>query len=113
MVLPAMLAGTYTAPIITVRSRIAQIAMPPGTGTETFTWILLAVMVGVSAGSLLAGPVVEATSWRAGVGLAVALPLAALPILIAAREYLPRDDRSGPVVTSMGREGVRVPASDG
>jgi MFS family permease len=90
MVPPAILAGTYTAPIITVRSRMAQIAMPPGTGTETFTWILLAVMVGVSAGSLAAGPLVEAAGWRAGVGIAAALPLAALPILIAAREHLPR-----------------------
>jgi MFS family permease len=89
LVLPAVLAGLYAAPILTVRSRIAQIAMPPGTGTETFTWLLLAVMVGVSAGSLVAGPLVEASGWRLGVAAAIVVPAAAVPLLVVRQRLLP------------------------
>jgi hypothetical protein len=91
MVAPALLAGLYAAPILTVRSRIAQIAMPPGTGTETFTWLLLAVMVGVSLGSLVAGPLVEASGWRLGVVAGIAVPAVALPLLLVRQRILPAD----------------------
>lgn len=63
--------------------------MPIGTGTETFTWLLLAVMVGVSASSALAGPLVELGGWRVGILLAVAVPAAFLPALFAGRHLLP------------------------
>ncbi len=65
----AVLAGSFAAPMLTLRSRVAELTMPDGTGTETFTWLLLAVMVGASASSALAGPLVEAGGWRAGVVL--------------------------------------------
>jgi MFS family permease len=89
LVFLAVLAGTFAAPMVTLRSRVAELTMPPGTGTETFTWLLLAVMGGVSAGAALAGPLVEAGGWRLGVVLAVAVPLAALPGILAGRHLLP------------------------
>lgn len=89
LVVLALLAGSYAAPIVTLRSRIAEISMPVGTGTETFTWLLLAVMVGVSASSALAGPLVQAGGWRVGVLLAVAIPVAWLPAIFAGRRLLP------------------------
>ena len=85
----ALLAGSFAAPMITLRSSVAELAMPPGTGTETFTWLLLTVMVGASASSAIAGPLVEAGGWRVGVVLAVAVPLVALPALFAGRRLLP------------------------
>jgi MFS family permease len=85
----AILAGSFAAPMITLRSRVAELTMPPGTGTETFTWLLLAVMGGVSASAALAGPLVEAGGWRLGVVLAIAVPLAALPAIFAGRRLLP------------------------
>jgi MFS family permease len=85
----ALFASGYAAPIITIRSRLAETAMPPGTGTETFTWLLLAVMVGVSASSAIAGPLVEWGGWRVGIALAVAVPALALPALYAGRHLLP------------------------
>jgi MFS family permease len=88
----AILAGSFAAPMITLRSRVAELTMPPGTGTETFTWLLLAVMVGASASSAIAGPLIEASSWRVGVILAIALPVAALPALFASRRLLPTAD---------------------
>jgi MFS family permease len=85
----AVIAGSFAAPMLTLRSRVAELTMPDGTGTETFTWLLLAVMVGASASSALAGPLIEAGGWRAGVVQAVAVPLLALPLLFAGRRLLP------------------------
>ncbi|MBS1890928.1 MAG: MFS transporter [Actinobacteria bacterium] len=85
----AILGGSFVAPMVTLRARIAELTMPPGTGTETFTWLLLSVMVGVSASSAVAGPLVQNGGWRLGVVLAIALPLIALPALFAGRRLLP------------------------
>ncbi len=85
----AILAGSFAAPMITLRSRVAELTMPPGTGTETFTWLLLTVMVGASASAAIAGPLIEAGGWRVGVILAIAAPLVALPALFAGRRLLP------------------------
>lgn len=90
LVVLALVAGSYVAPMVTLRSRIAEVAMPIGTGTETFTWLLLAVMVGVSASSALAGPLVELGGWRVGILLAVVVPVAFVPALLAGRHLLPR-----------------------
>jgi MFS family permease len=85
----ALIAGSFAAPMITLRSRVAELTMPPGTGTETFTWLLLTVMVGASASSAIAGPLVEAAGWRVGIVLAIAAPTLALPALFAGRRLLP------------------------
>jgi predicted MFS family arabinose efflux permease len=45
-------------------------------------------MIGASAGSALAGPVVQTGGWRAGVVLAAALPALGLPLILARRELL-------------------------
>jgi MFS family permease len=84
-----VLAGSFIAPTITARTQIAREAMPPGTGTEVFTWLSLSLMIGASAGSAIAGPVVQAGGWRAGVILAAALPALGLPFLLARRRLLP------------------------
>jgi MFS family permease len=84
-----VLCGTFIAPTITARTQIAQVAMPPGTGTEVFTWLSLSIMVGASAGSAIAGPVVQAGGWRAGVALAAALPALGAPLLLTRRHLLP------------------------
>jgi MFS family permease len=83
-----VLAGTFIAPTITSRTQIARVAMPPGTGTEVFTWLSLSLMVGASAGAAIAGPIVQAGGWRAGVVLAAALPTLGLPYLLARRGLL-------------------------
>jgi MFS family permease len=85
----AVLAGSFAAPMLTMRSRVAELTMPDGTGTETFTWLLLTVMVGASASSALAGPLIQLGGWRLGVVLAITVPLVALPALFAGRRLLP------------------------
>lgn len=49
---------------------------------------LASVVVGASAGSALAGPLVEAGGWRTGVVLAAALPALGLPLILARRHLL-------------------------
>jgi MFS family permease len=88
MLVLGLLAGSFIAPSITTRSQIAQASLPPGTGTETFSWLSLSVVIGASAGSALAGPLVEAAGWHAGVLLAAALPALGLPLILARRDLL-------------------------
>jgi hypothetical protein len=49
-------------------------------------------MVGASASSAIAGPLIQAGGWRVGVVLAIAVPLAALPGLFAGRRLLPTSE---------------------
>lgn len=86
----AMIAGSYAAPTMTVRNRVAALTMVPGTGTETFTWLLMSVMVGSSGGSALAGPLVALGGWRAGVIAAIAIPAICLPVTLSLRRLVPR-----------------------
>jgi len=83
-----VLAGTFIAPTITARTQIAREAMPPGTGTEVFTWLSLSLMIGASAGAAIAGPIVQSGGWRAGVVLAAVLPALGLPFLLSRRQLL-------------------------
>lgn len=89
MLVLGVLAGTFIAPTITARNQIARVAMPPGTGTEVFTWLSLSLMIGASAGAAVAGPIVQSGGWRAGVVLAAVLPALGLPFLLARRRLLP------------------------
>jgi MFS family permease len=90
MLLLAALAGSYIAPATNLRNQIAQATMPPGTGTETFTWLALSLTVGASAGAALAGPLVQSSGWRAGAALAAGLPALWLPLMLLRRELLHR-----------------------
>jgi MFS family permease len=86
----AALAGSYIAPASNLRNQIAQAAMPPGTGTEAFTWLALSLTVGASAGAALAGPLVQSNGWRAGALLAAGLPALWVPLILLRRELLHR-----------------------
>jgi MFS family permease len=90
MLVLAALAGTYIAPASNLRNQIAQAAMPPGTGTEAFTWLALSLTVGASGGSALAGPLVQSSGWRTGALLAAGLPALWLPLILLRRAVLHR-----------------------
>ena len=90
MLLLAPLTGSYIAPASNRRNQIAQAAMPPGTGTEAFTWLALSLTVGASAGAAIAGPLVEANGWQAGVLLGGGLPALCIPVVLLRRELLHR-----------------------
>jgi len=84
----AFLSGICVAPLITVRYQLARHGALAGTGTEAFTWIPLAITVGASAGSAVAGPLVQSGGWRAGAALACAMPALSVLIALAGRQVL-------------------------
>jgi predicted MFS family arabinose efflux permease len=84
----AFLAGVCVARLITVRYQLARHGALAGTGTEAFTWIPLAITLGASAGSALAGPLVQSGGWRAGALLACAMPALSAIIALLGREEL-------------------------
>lgn len=84
----AFLSGICVAPLITVRYQLARHGAIAGTGTEAFTWIPLAITVGASAGSAIAGPIVQAGGWRAGAVLACAMPALSVLIALLGRDVL-------------------------
>jgi hypothetical protein len=60
----------------------------PGTATEAFTWPLTALVAGVSLGAAAAGAVVEASSWSAGVLLAMAVAFVGAAVVLGRRRTL-------------------------
>lgn len=65
-------AGLFIAPVIATRNELAQAAAPPGTKTEALTWPLTALVGGISIGAATGGQLIDASSWRAAIGAAVA-----------------------------------------
>jgi MFS family permease len=74
MALLVMLAGVPIAPLIASRNELVAAVARRGTGTESFTWLLTALVAGLSAGAAVGGAVIEADGWPAAVlvGIAVA-----------------------------------------
>jgi MFS family permease len=70
----AILAGLPIAPLIASRNHLVGELAPRGAGTESFTWLLTALLSGAAAGAAVAGALADAESWRAAVlaGCAVA-----------------------------------------
>lgn len=67
--LPAMvplciLAGVAIAPLVASGNQLVGDVAPAGTVTEAYTWLVTAIVVGVSIGNAVAGVLVEAADWR-------------------------------------------------
>jgi MFS family permease len=88
MFIAAAIAGLCVAPLGTARNQLIQQTMPPGTGTEAFTWQGLSITLGASAGAAVAGPLVEAGGWQAGAVLACAVPAAGALLAFLGRDAL-------------------------
>ncbi len=90
----SVLSGVCVAPLVASRSQIVQARSLPGTTVEAFTWMGLSLTVGASAGSAIAGPVVTAGGWRAGVAIACLAPAVAGVLALAGRHLLEVPERS-------------------
>jgi MFS family permease len=82
MALLVLLAGAPIAPLIASRNELVAAVARRGTGTESFTWLLTALVAGLSAGAAVAGVVIEAEGWPAAILLGVGV--AAVGGLVAA-----------------------------
>jgi MFS family permease len=88
MSLLVILTGLPIAPLIASRNQLVEQVAPPGTATEAFTWPLTALVAGVSLGAATAGAVVEASSWSAGVLVAMAVAVLGASVVLARRQTL-------------------------
>jgi predicted MFS family arabinose efflux permease len=88
MALLAILAGLPIAPLIASRNQLVDRVSLPGTATEAFTWPLTALVAGVSLGAAAGGAVVEASSWSAGVLVAMAVAFVGASVVLLRRGTL-------------------------
>jgi MFS family permease len=88
MALLAILTGLPIAPLIASRNQLVERVVLPGTATEAFTWPLTALVAGVSLGAAAGGAVVEASSWSAGVVLAMAVASVGALVVLGRRRTL-------------------------
>jgi predicted MFS family arabinose efflux permease len=88
MALLAIVAGLPIAPLIASRNQLVERVVLPGTATEAFTWPLTALVAGLSLGAAAGGAVVEASSWSAGVVLAMGVAFVGAAVVLGRRETL-------------------------
>ncbi|HEY0277857.1 MAG TPA: hypothetical protein VGC32_06275 [Solirubrobacterales bacterium] len=75
MFVAAAVSGLCWAPLGTVRSQLIQAGVGAADVIEAFTWDGLSETVGASVSMAAAGSLVAAQGWRAGVVIAIAVPL--------------------------------------
>jgi len=73
MALFVALSGAPIAPLIATRNELISQVAPEGTGTEAFTWLMTALIAGLSLGTAVAGAVVESNGWPEAVLIGVAV----------------------------------------
>jgi len=81
MVALITLSGAVLAPLTIAENHVLQRIAPPGAITEAFTWVLMAAVLGVGAGTAVGGAIVDAADWRAA--MAVGAATAAAGALLA------------------------------
>ncbi|GAA1415967.1 MFS transporter [Streptomyces thermospinosisporus] len=88
MTLLAVVAGLFLAPAIACAFVLVDRHAPRGTVTEAFSWLVTTFTVGASAGTGLAGPVVEAGGAQWGFALPAAAGGVSSLVLAATRRVL-------------------------
>ncbi len=88
MALLVMLAGAPIAPLIASRNELVAAVARRGTGTESFTWLLTALVAGLSAGAAVAGAVIEADGWPSAVLVGAAVAAVGAALAAARRDVL-------------------------
>ena len=73
MALFVAMSGAPIAPLIATRNELISQVAPQGTGTEAFTWLMTALIAGLSLGTAVAGAVVESNGWPEAVLIGVAV----------------------------------------
>ena len=83
-----LLAGAPIAPLIASRNELVAAVAQRGTGTEAFTWLLTALVAGLSAGAAVAGAVIEADGWPTAVLVGTAVAALGAAFAVVRRESL-------------------------
>jgi MFS family permease len=103
MLLLAPLAGLALAPLTTVENTLVPGVAPEGTLAESFTWLITATVLGVAAGSALAGVLIDAAGWQWAQLATAGLGLLGAGVALARRQTLApaaRSPKAGPTPPS-------------
>jgi MFS family permease len=100
LLLIAPFAGAALAPLTTVENALVPEVAPEGTLAESFTWVITATVLGVSAGSAMAGALVDAAGWRWAQAAAGGLGLVGAVFAVARRHTLAPVDPGTPALES-------------
>jgi MFS family permease len=84
----AILAGLPIAPLIASRNELLAATTPRDTGAEAFTWLMTALVAGLSIGAAVAGALVELDGWPVAVLTGVAVAMVGAVLSFAARGAL-------------------------
>lgn len=88
VILMALVSGAATAPLTTAQNLLAGQLAPRGRVTESFTWLVTALVVGIATGNAAAGALVDASSWRVAVLAAAAVAGIAAVVTVMRRQTL-------------------------
>jgi MFS family permease len=88
MALFVAMSGAPIAPLIATRNELISQVAPEGTGTEAFTWLMTALIAGLSLGTAMAGAVVESSGWPEAVLIGVAVAAVGAILTFARRGAL-------------------------
>jgi MFS family permease len=83
-----VVAGLPVAPLIASRNLLVDVLAPRGTMAESFTWLMTALVTGLSAGTAVAGALVEAEGWVSAVILGCAVAAVGAAIAFGFRHAL-------------------------
>jgi MFS family permease len=99
-------AGLTIAPVLVSGMTLVESAVPRTTLTEALTWTTTGLTVGVTAGSALAGAVVDAAGARTAFAVPCAAAVLGAVLALAGARWLPRRRRaSGGPAFPAGRSG--------
>jgi MFS family permease len=82
------LSGFVLAPLTIAENQVLQRVAPAGSITEAFTWLLMAVVLGIAAGNAVGGAVIDASGWRETMLIAGAVSTVGAAITFARRGTL-------------------------
>jgi MFS family permease len=80
--------GCLLAPTATTSSTLLDHVAPPGTATEAFTVMVMAIVAGTAAGNALGGAIVDGASYQAGALTAGGIALVGAAVAAARRRTL-------------------------
>src|SRR5262249_40516772 len=89
-----VLAGFGATPMLALTYQIVGNVALSGTEAEAFAWPFTALLAGMSAGSALAGLVVELAGWQSGMLTAIAAGVSSALVVVARRRPLPEPTRA-------------------